>query len=88
MSKIDNNDIGLKLFTSRIGINLTIFRASGNFPVEKDVFIILHKGRIIRSGMSRSNFVGILNGQVALLFNDCMIFSTSSVEICTTMKLN
>ena len=38
--------------------------------------------------MSRSNFVGMLNGPVALLFNDCMIFSTSSVEICATMKLN
>ena len=47
----------------------------------------LHKGKIIRSGINTSNFVGILDGPVDLLFK-VLIMSKTSVEIWEIMKFS
>ena len=67
---------------------MTIFKASGNLPVVKEVLMNLHKGKIIRSGINTSNFVGRLDGPVDLLFKVLIMSKTSSVEIWEIMKFS
>ena len=69
-----------------MGITFTILSAFGNFPIVKDVLMILHRGKMIKSGISASNFIGMLEGPVALLFSDLMISRTSSVEFYSLKK--
>ena len=91
---MNNNYIGLKLFKSLveplfwIGMMLAIFSVSGYIPVINEVFNILHKGRIITSGINLRRLIGILNGPVDLFSSEHIIFRTSSLEICATIKLN
>ena len=65
-----------------IGTTLHILRASGNSPDEKELLIILHKGKIIKSGISLRRLTGILCGPEDLVSNWFIISITSSLEMC------
>jgi hypothetical protein len=49
-----------------IGTTLLILRASGNFPDENELLIILHRGKIIKSGIILRRLTGMLCGPADL----------------------
>ena len=73
LSKIESNEMGLKLLRSWVdpplckGIIFCVFKTSGNIPEEKERFKIRQRGKMIRSTTDLSNFKGILAGPIALL---------------------
>ena len=58
------------------------YSASGNFPVINEVFINLHRGTMVRSGIFKRSLTGTLGGSVDLvIFNDLVTSVISSVDI-------
>ena len=92
LSKIDNKEIGLKLFSSSVepplcsGITFATFKTSGKMPVEKEALIIRQSGMTIISATIFNSLRGILAGPVPLFGKVFMISSISFSDIWAIIK--
>ena len=68
---------------------MTIFKASGNTTVVKDVSMILQIGKIVKSAIKSNSLVVMLNAPVDFLgLISCMASVTSSTDISAMIELS